>query len=118
MSARPQDMNLIPNAADRYSVGDRTPGLRWDHYGGLTMRLQPEPPGGDGQPNWLPTSAADPWFAILRMYRPHPEVIAASWECPGITKAGRPGGGATRLIQLIRTEGCGLSGSAHDRRTR
>ena len=83
-----KDMNLIPNAADRYSVGDRTPGLRWDHDGGLTIRLQPEPPGGDGTPNWLPTSATDPWFAILRMYRPHPEVIAAAWKCPGITKAG------------------------------
>ncbi len=83
-----KDMNLIPNDADRYSVGDRTPGLRWDHDGGLTICLQPGPPGGDGTPNWLPTSAADPWFAILRMYRPHPEVIAATWKCPGITRAG------------------------------
>jgi hypothetical protein len=83
-----KDMNLIPNDADRYSVGDRTPGLRWDHDGGLTIRLQPGPPGPDGTPNWLPTSAADPWFAILRMYRPHPEVIAATWKCPGITKVG------------------------------
>jgi hypothetical protein len=83
-----QDMNLIPNAADRYSVGDRTPDLRWDQDGGLTIHLQPEPPSGDGKPNWLPTSATDPWFVILRMYRPHPEVIAATWKCPGITKVG------------------------------
>ena len=82
-----KDMNLIPNAADRYSVGDRTPGLRWDQDGGLTICLQPEPPGGDGKPNWLPTSATDPWFVILRMYRPHPEVIDAAWKCPGLTKA-------------------------------
>ena len=83
-----QDMNLIPNAADRFSVGDRTPDLRWDHDGGLTIHLQPEPPSGQGKPNWLPTSATDPWFVILRMYRPHPEVIAATWKCPGITKVG------------------------------
>ena len=31
----------------------------------------------DGCPN--------PWFVILRMYRPHPAVIGAKWECPGIT---------------------------------
>ena len=81
-----KDMNLIPNAAARYSVGDRTPGVRWDPDGGLTICLQPKPPSGDGKPNWLPTSAADPWFVILRMYRPHPEVIDAKWECPGITR--------------------------------
>ena len=83
-----QDMNLIPNTADRYSVGDRTPHLRWDHDGGLTIHLQPEPPPGDGEANWLPTSVTDPWFVILRMYRPHPEVIAATWKCPGLTRVG------------------------------
>jgi hypothetical protein len=32
-----QDMNLIPNPAHRYSVGDRTPGLAQDPDGGLTI---------------------------------------------------------------------------------
>jgi hypothetical protein len=67
-----QDMNLIPNAAHRYSVSDRTPGLRPDPDGGLTIYLQPGSPGADREPNWLPTSADNPWFVILRMYRPHP----------------------------------------------
>jgi hypothetical protein len=42
----------------------------------------------EGQPQggyWLPTSAEHPWFVILRMYRPHPAVIEAKWECLGIT---------------------------------
>jgi hypothetical protein len=55
-----QDMNLIPNDADRYSVGDRTPGLHPD----------PE----------------QPWFLILRLYRPHAQVITAEWKCPGIRR--------------------------------
>ena len=84
----PNNDTLIPNTADRYSVGDRTPDLRWDHDGGLTIHLQPEPPSGDGEANWLPTSVTDPWFVILRMYRPHPEVIDATWKCPGITRVG------------------------------
>ena len=25
-----------------------------------------------------------PWFVILRMYLPHPAVMEAKWECPGI----------------------------------
>ena len=76
------DLNLIPNPADRYSVGDRTPGLQRDPDGGLTIHLQPEPPGADAEPNWLPTSAEHAWFVILRMYRPHPAVVEANWECP------------------------------------
>jgi len=46
--------------------------------------LQPGSPGDTREPNWLPTSAQHPWFVILRMYRPHPAVIQAKWECPGI----------------------------------
>ncbi len=79
------DMNLIPSPARRYSVGDRTPGLTRDPDGGLTIHLQPDSPGPGRKPNWLPTSGQDPWFVILRMYRPHRSVIQASWECPGIT---------------------------------
>ena len=82
-----QDMNLIPNPAHRYSVGDRTPGLKQDTDGGLTIYLQPGSPGQEREPNWLPTSADHPWFVILRMYRPQPAVIEAKWECPGITPA-------------------------------
>ena len=41
-----QDMNLIPNPARRYSVGDRTPGLARDPDGGLRIYLQPGSPGG------------------------------------------------------------------------
>jgi Protein of unknown function (DUF1214) len=53
-----QDMNLIPDAADRHTAGDRTPGLRWGHDDGLTIPLQPGTPGGYGEPHWLPTSAS------------------------------------------------------------
>ena len=80
-----QDMNLIPNPASRYSVGDRTPGLVQDPDGGLTIYLQPGSPGKEREANWLPTSADHPWFVILRMYLPQPAVIEAKWECPGIT---------------------------------
>ncbi|NYH87678.1 hypothetical protein F4554_000316 [Actinopolymorpha rutila] len=26
------------------------------------------------------------WFVVLRMYRPHPEVVDTVWRCPGITR--------------------------------
>ncbi len=81
-----EDMNLIPNAAGRFSVGDRTPGLRREPDGGLTIYLQPRSPGSAREPNWLPTAADRPWFVILRMYLPHTSVVQARWKCPGIVK--------------------------------
>jgi hypothetical protein len=81
-----EHLNLIPNPAHRYSVGDRPPGLRWDADGGLTIHLQPEPPGEARDSNWLPTSASEAWFVILRIYRPHAAVIEATWRCPGVAR--------------------------------
>jgi hypothetical protein len=80
------DMNLIPNPADRYSVGDRTPGLRRDPDGGLTIHLRPDAPGRTQAANWLPTAPDHAWFVILRLYRPRPEVITAHWQCPGLRR--------------------------------
>ena len=80
------DLNLIPNPADRYSVGDHSVGLVTDAGGGLTLHLQPEAPGGAAAGNWLPTSATQPWFLILRMYRPGPTVLDGTWRCPAVTR--------------------------------
>jgi hypothetical protein len=79
------DLNLVPNPIDRDSIGDRTPGLQKDADGGLTIYLQSESPGSNGQANnWLPSPSDGEWFTILRLYRPRPEVIDATWKCPPI----------------------------------
>jgi hypothetical protein len=78
------DMNLVPNPADRYSIGDRTAGLRKDRDGGLTISIQAHPPGEETASNWLPCPPQGTWFVILRMYRLRPEVIDAKWACPPI----------------------------------
>jgi hypothetical protein len=74
------------NPANRYSVGDRTPNLKSDPDGGLTIYLQADSPGPDKESNWLPCSTNGEWFVILRLYRPHAEVVSASWRCPGIIR--------------------------------
>jgi hypothetical protein len=86
------DLNLIPNPASRYSVGDRTVGLRHDPDGGLTIYLQPDSPGPSKEANWLPTSASHDWFVILRLYRPHQTVVEATWKCPGISRVSEEAG--------------------------
>nr|BFD81786.1 hypothetical protein StreXyl84_11870 [Streptomyces sp. Xyl84] len=88
LTAYGEDMNLIPNPAGRYSVGDRSTGLQWDGDGGLTIHLQDEPPGQGMEANWLPTAKDGTWFVALRMYRPRPEAIDATWECPPLARVG------------------------------
>jgi hypothetical protein len=79
------DYNFIPNHINRYSIGDRTRGVKKNADGGTTFYFQNESPGPEKESNWLPTGS-EAWFTILRMYIPHPAVINAEWKCPPITK--------------------------------
>ena len=78
------DLNLVPNPIDRYSIGDRTEGLTNDSDGGLTIHLQAESPGGVEESNWLPCPEKGEFLLILRLYRPRPAVIDATWHCPPV----------------------------------
>ncbi len=80
------DMNLVPNPVDRYSVGDRTPGIVRDPDGGVRIVIQSASPGVDQEANWLPCPADGTWFVILRLYIPRAWVIDASWRCPPIVR--------------------------------
>jgi hypothetical protein len=84
LTAYNADRNLIANPINRYSIGDRTPGLVTDSDGTLTLSLQPDSPGPDREANWLPIPTRGGWFIMLRMYLPRSEVVDAQWECPPI----------------------------------
>lgn len=75
---------LVDNPIDRYSIGDRTPGLRTDDDGALTIILQRDDPGGDLTANWLPTPPGA-FRPILRLYQPRAEIFDGSYELPPIT---------------------------------
>jgi hypothetical protein len=79
-------MNLVPNVANRYSLGDRTPGIKKDADGGITFYIQHDSPGADKESNWLPCPDSGTWFVILRLYQPHETVVNATWQCPPIQK--------------------------------
>jgi hypothetical protein len=75
--------NLVDNPLDRYSIGDRTPGLKHNRDGSLTIYIQAESPGEGRESNWLP--ASDDQFTItLRIYRPQPPVLDGSWKPPAL----------------------------------
>jgi hypothetical protein len=78
---------LVANAIDRYSIGDRTPGLRVADDGSLTIYMQTESPGTDKEANWLPTPAGD-FRPIVRMYQPRADVLSGAYRLPAITRVG------------------------------
>ncbi|MFD8571181.1 DUF1254 domain-containing protein [Streptomyces sp. NPDC059639] len=80
------DYYLVDNAIDRYSIGDRTPGLHYDHDGSLTLHLQPERPTDPAAAaNWLPTPPGR-FRPVLRMYQPRPAVFDGSYVLSPITR--------------------------------
>ncbi|MFN8498529.1 MAG: DUF1254 domain-containing protein [Anaerolineae bacterium] len=81
------DYNLVPNPINRYSIGDRTPGVKQNADGSTTFYFQADSPGGDKESNWLPTGG-EAWFPILRLYMPRPEVVNATWACPPLKRVG------------------------------
>ena len=75
---------LVSNPIDRYSIGDRTPGLQYAGDGSLTLVLQRNDPGPELRANWLPTPAGR-FRPLLRLYAPRPAVFA-SYELPAIVR--------------------------------
>ncbi|MBV1854660.1 DUF1254 domain-containing protein [Catellatospora tritici] len=78
------DYHLVANPIDRYSIGDRTPGLAWGDDDSLTIALQADRPTGDLAANWLPTPPG-PFRPVLRLYQPRPEILSGTYTIPPIT---------------------------------
>ena len=78
------DFYLTANPIDRYSIGDRTPGLRRDSDGSLTIVIQHDEPADTS--NWLPAPAA-PFRPVMRLYQPQAAVLDGTYKIPPIVKA-------------------------------
>lgn len=77
---------LVDNEIDRYSVGDRTPGIVTDPHGGLTIRIgRTRPSDPDAASNWLPAPGGA-FRPILRMYMPGDAVLDGTYAPPPITR--------------------------------
>ncbi len=80
------DFYLVENPIERYSIGDRTPGLHYADDGSLTIVIQRDAPSEpDRAANWLPTPAGT-FRPILRMYSPDSAVFDGTFELPPITR--------------------------------
>ena len=77
------DYTLVDNIIGRYSIGDRTEGIRYADDGSLTINISQSTPEADQRSNWLPAPAED-FYLILRVYLPEQSVIDQEWQPPGL----------------------------------
>jgi hypothetical protein len=77
---------LVANAIDRYSIGDRTPGLKIGDDGSVAIYVQRDAPNPGKQSNWLPTPDGR-FRPLMRMYQPRAEILSGEYILPPITKA-------------------------------
>ena len=76
---------LVPNPYYRYSIGDRTPGLKYNPDGSLDIYIQHDVPEGK-ESNWLPAPEGN-FYLILRMYQPRPQVLDGTYQIPPVRRA-------------------------------
>lgn len=73
---------LTENALSRFSIGDRTPGLKKNPDGSLDIWIGRTDPGGDKTSNWLPAPAKGPFTISLRAYLAKAELLDGRWRAP------------------------------------
>ena len=64
-----RDFQLVSNPIDRFSIGDRTPGLKFNEDGSLDVYIQSTPPEGN-ESNWLPSPPSGIFRINYRVYLP------------------------------------------------
>ncbi len=76
---------LVENPINRYSIGDRTPGLQCNADGSLDIYIQHAAPDPDRESNWLPSP--DGLFRpILRMHQPDASILDGRYVLPPIRR--------------------------------
>ena len=81
---RLSDAMLEENELQRYSIGDRTRGLKYNEDGSLTLWLQHARPEDPGK-NWLPVPEGV-FMAVMRLYEPAEAALSNEYLLPRITE--------------------------------
>lgn len=74
------------NPLKRYTIGDRTAGLKRNADGTLDIWIGRADPGGDRTANWLPAPKTGPFSLFLRAYLPKPELLDGRFRLPPVVK--------------------------------
>jgi hypothetical protein len=80
------DCMLVENPLNRYSIGDRSPTLRYEPDGGLRLLFSAIPPTGSlRRDNWLPAPDR-PFYLTLRLYMPQAPHLDRTFVYPSLTR--------------------------------
>lgn len=71
---------LVNNPINRYSIGDRTTGLKYEPNGDLIIYIQNEVPKGK-ESNWLP-APKEAFYYLIRIYGPDESILNGTWKAP------------------------------------
>ncbi|MBT9471973.1 MAG: DUF1254 domain-containing protein [Pseudomonadota bacterium] len=74
---------FAPNPIDRWSIGDRTPGLTYNKDGSLDLWISREDPGAERRSNWLPTPQG-PFMLSLRAFMPRASLLTGQYRAPPV----------------------------------
>jgi hypothetical protein len=80
---------FVENPIDRYSIGDRTPGLTRGADGSLTLYIQRERPPDERAANWLPAPTGL-MRLVLRAYQPEEALIEGRYRMPPVRRNSSP----------------------------
>lgn len=72
------------NPLGRYTIGDRTRGLKRNADGSLDLWIGRTDPGGERLTNWLPAPKAGPFAMYLRAYLPRAELLDGRFRLPPV----------------------------------
>ena len=75
---------FAPNAINRYSVGTKTPGFKYNQDGSLTLYVQANAPTKEQMQNWLPSPKGENFSLYIRAYWPAQEVLNGGWVPPAV----------------------------------
>jgi len=78
------DFFLVDNPLNRYGINDRTPGLKPNADGSLTLVISHTPP--KDLANWLPAPGGR-FQLLFRTYQPGPALLDGSYKLPPLQRA-------------------------------
>ena len=78
---------MVHNRIERYSIGDRTKGLKHGKDGSLTIYIQHQSPGPEKEANWLPAPEGA-FYLIARTYVPQQPMLTGAYRLPSVKQGG------------------------------
>lgn len=80
----PEDIELVPNSANKYVVASYTPGLVYEKNGSLTINISNQKPTNAARmPNWLPAPKGN-FSVMLRVYGPQGSAQQGTYVPPPV----------------------------------